>query len=233
VRRLTLGLLLLRATGILALLLLLWNPVTSRAVPGGDRPLVLLDASLSMTGRGAVWRAALDTARALARGGLIWRFGDRVAAFDSTLPADGASRLAPALEAAAARGGPLVIVSDGEIVDRAALPADLLRRARVVVLPRPGFFDAFVAGVEGSRRVDRHDPTQGELRNCGETGSGKRETWDAGGERRRAKACVEGRCSAGQRHCLHRSHVSRFPFPVSRVERPRRASRRRARFRAA
>jgi len=181
VRRLTLGLVLLRATGILALLLLLWNPVTSRAVPGGDRPLVLLDASLSMTGRAAVWRAALDTARALARGGLIWRFGDRVAGFDSTLPADGASRLAPALEAAAARGGPLVIVSDGEITDRAALPADLLRRARLVVLLRPGFFDAFVAGVEGPRRVEATDTirlkvsygTAGQRPGKGEGGRGK------------------------------------------------------------
>jgi len=90
-------LVILRGVAVLSLILLLWNPASSRLLPAGDQPIVLLDASLSMTGRGAVWRAALDTARALARGGLIWRFGDRVAAFDSTLPADGASRLAPAL----------------------------------------------------------------------------------------------------------------------------------------
>ena len=216
-RRLTLGLLLLRATGILALLLLLWNPVTSRAVPGGDRPLVLLDASLSMTGRGAVWRAALDTARALARGGLIWRFGDRVAAFDSTLPADGASRLAPALEAAAARGGPLVIVSDGEIVDRAALPADLLRRARVVVLPRPGFFDAFVAGVEGSRRVEATDTirlkvsfgTAGKR----ETGSGKRGTLAVSGGGRRLVSKDVALPDSGIVSTDLTFPVSRFPSP--------------------
>ena len=140
-RRLTLGLALLRATGIAALMLLLWNPVTSRAVSGRDQPLVLLDASLSMTGRGGTWRAAFDTARALARGGVIWRFGDRVEAFDSTPPVDGSSRLAPALAAAAARSGPIVVVSDGEIADRAALPADLLRSARIVVLPRAAFFE--------------------------------------------------------------------------------------------
>jgi len=157
VRRLRLGLGLLRATGIVALLLLLWNPVASRAVPGGDRPLVLLDASLSMMGRGSVWRAALDTARSIARGSVIWRFGDRVAAFDTMPPTDGASRLGPGLEAAAARGSPIVVVSDGEIADRAALPADLLRRARIVVLPRPAFFDAFVAGIDGPRRVQSSD----------------------------------------------------------------------------
>ena len=156
-RRLTLGLALLRATGIAALILLLWNPVTSRAVSGRDQLLVLLDASLSMTGRGGTWRAALDTARVLARGGVIWRFGDRVEAFDSTPPVDGASRLAPALAAAAARSGPFVVVTDGAIADRAALPADLLRGARIVVLPRPAFFDAFVAGIEGPRRVETSD----------------------------------------------------------------------------
>ena len=135
-RRLTLGLALLRATGIAALILLLWNPVTSRAVSGRDQLLVLLDASLSMTGRGGTWRAALDTARVLARGGVIWRFGDRVEAFDSTPPVDGASRLAPALAAAAARSGPFVVVTDGAIADRAALPADLLRASWCCLAPR-------------------------------------------------------------------------------------------------
>ena len=103
-RRLRLGLGLLRATGIVALGLLLWNPVASRTLPGGDRPLVLLDASLSMIGRGSLWRTALDTARSIARGGTIWRFGDRVTAFDTAPPTDGASRLGPGLEAAAALG---------------------------------------------------------------------------------------------------------------------------------
>ena len=188
-RRLTLGLALLRATGIAALMLLLWNPVTSRAVSGRDQPLVLLDASLSMTGRGGTWRAALDTARVLARGGVIWRFGDRVEGFDSTPPVDGASRLAPALAAAAARSGPFVVVTDGAIADRAALPADLLRSARIAVLPRPAFFDAFVAGIEGPRRVETSDTIRLKVSYgiAGErgAGSGRRGTLDvsAGGRR--------------------------------------------------
>jgi hypothetical protein len=157
VRRLTLGLGLLRGAGLASLVLLLWNPSFWRAGAGREPPLVLLDASLSMAGREGgqrPWRAAVDSARALARsGGVIWRFGDRVVAFDSTPPADGASRLGPALEAAAARGGPVDIVTDGEISDADQLSPDLLRRAKVVVLARPALFDAFVAGIEGPRRV--------------------------------------------------------------------------------
>jgi len=154
--RLSAGFLLLRATGVAALALLLWNPVTTRSEPGGP-PLVLLDASLSMAGHGGRWRAALDTARALAGDGVIWRFGRAVRAFDTLPPADGASRLGPALAAAAARGGPVIVVSDGAIADLPDVPPDLVRRARLVVLPRAAFVDAFVASVEGPRRVAAND----------------------------------------------------------------------------
>ncbi len=73
-RRVSPGLAVLRATGVAALVLLLWNPATTRALAPDVQPIVLLDASLSMTSQ---WRAALDTARALSsRGGaLVWRFG--------------------------------------------------------------------------------------------------------------------------------------------------------------
>jgi hypothetical protein len=156
VRRLSPGLALLRATGVAALVLLLWNPVTARSLPPDAQPIVLLDASLSMTSR---WRAALDTARVLSTGGgaLLWRFGDRVAAFDTAPPADGTSRLAPALEAAAARGGQVIVVTDGAVDDVADIPPDLRRQPRVVVLPRAPFFDAFVASVDGQRRVTSTD----------------------------------------------------------------------------
>ena len=157
-RRVTLGLAALRATGVGALALLLWNHTTARPDAGGGPRLVLLDGSLSMTAHGGRWRDALDTARAVARGGgVIWRFGARVTGFDTMPPSDGASRLAPALAAAAARGGELVVVSDGAIDDRADLPPDLVRRARIVVLPRTPLFDAFIASVEGPRRVSGGD----------------------------------------------------------------------------
>jgi len=156
-RRVSVGLTLLRATGVGALLLLLWNPTVSRVAPGGTRPLVLLDASLSLAGHGAAWRAALDTARVLAQGGVIWRFGAQVSAFDTLPPTDGASRLGPALAAAAARGGPVVVVTDGAITDAADLPPDLARSPRIVVLPRAPFADAFVASVDGPRNVSAGD----------------------------------------------------------------------------
>jgi len=156
VRRVSPGLATLRAIGVLALVLLLWNPVTTRATAPDVQAIVLLDASLSMT---SGWRAALDSARGVAtRGGaLVWRFGDRVTAFDSGAPAEGVSHLAPALEAAAARGGDVIVVTDGAVDDVASIPADLLRQPRVVVLRRAPFFDAFVASVDGPRRVTATD----------------------------------------------------------------------------
>jgi len=195
-RRVTVGLAALRAAGLGALALLLWNPTTARRAAGDAPPLVLLDASLSMGGHGGRWREARDTTRALARGGggVIWRFGERVGGFDTLPPSDGTSRLAPALDAAAARGGPLTIVSDGAVTDPADLPVDVLQRARIVVLPRPAFFDAFVASVEGPRRVSAGDTirlrvsygTAGKREAGGgrrEAGGGRRET---GGGRREA-----------------------------------------------
>jgi len=154
-RRVTLGLTALRAVALGALVLLVWNPTAARVEVGGGGapPLVLLDASLSLAGHGGRWRDALDTARALAQGGVIWRFGERVAGFGTFPPTNGASRLAPALDAAAARGGPVTVVTDGAITDLADIPPDLVRRARIVVLPRAPFFDAFIASVDGPRRV--------------------------------------------------------------------------------
>jgi hypothetical protein len=155
--RVTLGLAALRVTGVGALLLLIWNPAAVRLGVGDAPRLVLLDASLSMAGRGGHWAAALDTARALARGDVIWRFGAHVTAFDTTAPRDGATRLGPALAAAAARGGPVAIVTDGAVSDAANVPADLLRLARIVVLPRTPLFDAFVSDVSGPSRVGARD----------------------------------------------------------------------------
>jgi hypothetical protein len=157
--RLTFGFALLRAVGLGALLLLLFNPTRSRPAVTTTPPLVLLDASLSMRGTNGPWHAALDSARRLAGpgGGAIWRFGDAITAFDTGPPAAGASRLGPALAAAGARGGPVVVVTDGVIADTIDLPADLRRRPRIVVLPRAPFFDAYVAAVEAPRRVSAAD----------------------------------------------------------------------------
>lgn len=156
-RRVTVGLGLLRTAGLGALAVLLWNPATSRPAPPSAVPLVLLDASLSLGAHGGQWRKALDTARTLAQGGVIWRFGARVTGFDTLPPTDGASRLGPALDAAAARGSAITVVTDGAIDDLADLPPDLLRRARVIVLARRPFRDAFVASLDGPRHVAAAD----------------------------------------------------------------------------
>src|SRR5207245_9525087 len=100
----------------------------------------LLDASQSMTDPGseARWLAARDTARAAAgAGGRILLFGAEPRVFTGTeRPEAPTSLLAPALREAAARGGRLVVVTDGMIDDAGALPADLVRLARVVVIAR-------------------------------------------------------------------------------------------------
>ncbi len=219
-RRLTPGLALLRVAGFAALLLLFWNPVTSRRVAGDGPRLVLLDASLSMGGRGGSWREALDSARVLAKGkaGVIWRFGSAVRGYDSLPPTDGASRLAPALAAAAGRGGPVVVVTDGAVGDLGDVPPDLLRRARVVLLPRRPFFDAFVAAVDGPRRVGPGDTIR--LR----VGYGVAGSRDAGGGRRDAVLAVnlEGRRLVSRPVSLPDSGIisTDVTLPASRIPHP-------------
>src|SRR5881396_2357624 len=211
------SLLILRGVAVLALILLLWNPASSRLLPAGDQPLVLLDGSLSMTG--APWRAARDTARGFARRrAVVWRFGATVTAFDTAPPAAGASHLAPALEAAAGRAGEVVVVTDGDVDDVAAIPADLLRRPRVIVQPRAPFFDAYVAGIEGPRHVTRGDTIR--LR----VSYGVAGTRDGGRGTGKATlvVSVEGRRIASQSVTLPDSGVltTEITLPSSHVPRP-------------
>ncbi|HEV8510566.1 MAG TPA: vWA domain-containing protein [Gemmatimonadales bacterium] len=209
----------LRVAAVLALILLLWNPASSRLLPAGDQPIVLLDASLSMTG--APWRAALDSARGFARPprrAIVWRFGNGIAPFDTAAPAGGASHLGPALEAAAGRAGEVIVVTDGNVDDVAGIPADLLRRPRVIVQPRPSFFDAYVASVEGVRHVTRGDTVRLRVSygsaGTRETRNGTRETLLTVG--------VGDRRLASQRVMLPDSGTisTEITFPVSRIPFP-------------
>jgi hypothetical protein len=206
----------LRGIAVLALILLLWNPASSRLLPAGDQPIVLLDASLSMTG--APWRAALDTAREYARRrALVWRFGTTVSAYDTAPPAAGASHLAAALEAAAGRAGEVIVVTDGQVDDGATIPADLLRRPRIIVQPRAPFFDAYVASVEGTRHVTRSDTVRLKVSfgvgGRRETGNGKRVT---------LVVKIADRVLASQRVMLPDSGTlaTEVTFPVSRIPSP-------------
>ena len=213
------SLVILRVTAVLALILLLWNPSSARLLPARDQPIVLLDASLSMTG--APWRAVLDSARAFARrrgGAVIWRFGTGVAPSDTAAPTAGASHLGPALEAAAGRAGEVVILTDGNVDDVTGIPPDLLRRPRIIVEPRPTFFDAYVASVEGPRHVMRTDT----LRLKVSYGTmGKREGGRGTGKAMLAVS-VEGRRLASQSVALPDSGVltTEITLPASHVPRP-------------
>jgi hypothetical protein len=212
----------LRVIAVLALILLLWNPSSARPLPSGDQPIVLLDASLSMSGAGrggTPWRAALDTARAFARrGAVVWRFGTTVTAFDTTAPTAGASHLVPALEAAAGRAGEVVVVTDGNVDDAASIPPDLMRRPRVIVEPRAPFFDAYVASVEGPRHVIRADTIR--LR-VSYGVAGKREGGRGTGTAMLGVS-VEGRRLASQPVTLPDSGVltTEITLPASHVPRP-------------
>jgi len=145
----------LRAAAWGAVAALLIDPGCRRA-GGGLPPVVLLDRSLSMTDPApgpaglARWRAALDTARRIAgRGGRIILFGAQPAALQGpALPGDPSSRLLPAWREAAALGGPVAVVTDGEVDDARELPPDFLRLARIVVLPRPARADVGVAALD-------------------------------------------------------------------------------------
>ena len=155
-----------RAVAWTALGLLLLNvscPVAGTSL----RPLVLLDASLSMGGNGGRWGEARDSAL---RWGEVRPFGDERGGTDS-VPTKGRSLLASALLAASASGRPVIIVTDGEIEDAPDLPADLLSRSSVRLFPRPPAADLAVTRVTGPSRVAAGDsiPLDVELESSGDT----------------------------------------------------------------
>ena len=141
-----------RALAWSALGLLLLNvscPVAG--TPG--RPLVLLDASLSMSAAGGRWAEARDSAR---RWGDVRRFGDERAGED-TAASLGRSLLAPALLATSASDRPVIVVTDGEIEDAGELPADVVARAAVRIFPRAARPDVAITRVLGPTRVTAGD----------------------------------------------------------------------------
>jgi len=141
-----------RALAWAALGLLLLNLSCPVSRPPG-RPLVLLDASISMAAAGGRWAEARDSA---ARWGDVRRFGDERGPED-TLPSRGRSLLAPALTAASASDRPVVVVTDGEIEDAGDLPPDLLARATVRLFPRAARPDLALVSLDGPARVTAGD----------------------------------------------------------------------------
>ena len=147
-----------RAVAWSALGLLLLN-VSCPVAGAPRRPLVLLDASLSLSAPGGHWADARDSA---ARWGEVRRFGDERGSAD-TLPTRGRSLLAPALVAAAASDRPVIVVTDGEIEDAADLAPDLLARVSVRLFPRSARPDFALTRVTGPARVTAGDSIALEL----------------------------------------------------------------------
>jgi hypothetical protein len=150
------------AWSALGILLLDLSCATPRD-PG--RPLVLLDASLSLAADSGRWVEARDSAT---RWGEVRTFGDERTQLD-TVPVRGRSQLGPALRAAAATDREVIIVSDGEVEDVLDLQSDLLSRARVRVFPRRAGNDLAITSIEGPPRVTAGDSIPLEL---GVTGYG-------------------------------------------------------------
>ncbi|MBC7844085.1 MAG: hypothetical protein H7099_17350 [Gemmatimonadaceae bacterium] len=125
----------LRVLAVIAVLALLFDLPIGEARP--PAPLVAIDASASWT-RGAdsaSWRLARDSAAAAGTAAQTVVFGD--SARNATIPsqpADLASRVAPAIQRAAATGQRIVVITDGGLDDPDAL-LQAVAGSRVVVLP--------------------------------------------------------------------------------------------------
>ncbi|MEP7066641.1 MAG: hypothetical protein ABI889_11450 [Gemmatimonadota bacterium] len=152
-----------RARGLAALRALAWLIVLALLfdAPAGPRravpPIAALDASASWL-RGsdsALWRRALSTARGASSELLLWGDSARTAAAPA-VPRDAASRAMPLAERALAVGRPLVLITDGELDDPAAL-ASLPAGSRVNVLAHPAAIDAAVISLDAPRAVVAND----------------------------------------------------------------------------
>ena len=143
-----------------------WIPMAARAVAWGglgallanpgcpgsvdtQPPVVLLDASLSMTASPDQWRIASDSAHRLGR--VRW-FGDARPWTDSTAER-GRSDLGAALQTAVSTGRRIVVVTDGELDGAGDLPADLLASTGMVVLPRKLVRDLALTRVSAPARA--------------------------------------------------------------------------------
>jgi hypothetical protein len=151
------GLALLRTLAVVALVALLINAARERRAVRGPAT-VLLDASLSLAAAGGHWPQAVDTARRLAgERGTLFRFGAAAEPFEGGEADEGRSLALPALRTAAARGGRIYLVTDGELEDGAAVPDALLAGVVPVVLPRDTVPDAALREAALPRMINQED----------------------------------------------------------------------------
>ena len=146
----------LRAAALALVIALLAGAPAGRAPAA--RPLVALDVSASWRrgGDSTAWHTARARARTLVsamRADTLWLFGDSLRPGDPpALPADPATRAAPAAERARAAGRPLVLITDGEVDDAPALGA-LPPGSRVELVERAPHLDAAVVDVQAPATV--------------------------------------------------------------------------------
>jgi len=140
-----------------ALGLLLAN-LSCRREPESVRPLVLLDASLSMRSAGGQWDAARRAAAGLGGGpDPDIRLVSAVPGASDSAPSGGRSLVAGALTAAAATARPVWLLTDGEVEDLAEIPPDLLARTGVKLFPRASRPDLAITRVMGPDRLTAGD----------------------------------------------------------------------------
>ncbi len=164
-----------RAVAWAALGLLLVN-VSCPRPPVPQRPLVLLDASLSMGAAGTDWNATRAAAESL---GEVRFIGDERTGADST-PDRGRSRLAPAIASALALDRPIVVVTDGEVDDASEIPPDARRELTIVSRPRSEARDLAIVEITGPDRLTAGDSVRVEaiVRRTGVAAAGDTVTVD-------------------------------------------------------
>jgi hypothetical protein len=135
--------------------------------------ILLVDGSLSMSTAGGQGTAAIDSVAGEYPGAEVRFFGVDPTGPDSA-PGFGRSALTAGLVAAMAEGRKVVIVTDGEISDRALVPADLLARATVRLIPRRATVDQMVSRIDAPTRITLGDTLRFEVRiaSTGEIGPG-------------------------------------------------------------
>ncbi len=147
----------------------LWPAVAGRAVAWAALALLLLNAAAPAGSAGRVPLVLLDTSASLEVAGGRAREARALADSLGEVRPFAGSLLRPALTAAAASDRPVVVVTDGELLDHAELPPDLLAATAVRVLAREPRADLALVRVEGPRRVAAGDSLtlRAELRRLG------------------------------------------------------------------
>lgn len=170
----------LRASVLVLLLLLVWNPQLPRGLAPevASDAWVLLDRSLSMGADPGAWEEAIRRARGAGAGARLVTFGSQVRveaadALASTEPDQSSTLLATALERAAEAGARTVtVVSDLRVRDGTAATAVLRRIPARVTFARVGgdVRNAGLAEALAPRTVESGQPVPVELVVQGEGG---------------------------------------------------------------